>query len=98
MLPIVFQELPNVLFQINVCWSLGSHSAIPLFAKEWTGSPAIPKLILAFIFPLIENTGQLPMPIYFWEYLQKLVYQKVFKIADFLLDSIFHRNKIIISV
>jgi len=28
---------------------LGSHSAIPLFAKEWKGSPATPKLILAFI-------------------------------------------------
>jgi len=61
MLPIVFRELHNVLFQINVCWSLGSHSAIPLFTKEWKGSPATPKLILAFIhFTLIENTGQLP--------------------------------------
>ena len=72
MLQIVFRELHNVLFQINVYWSLGSHSAIPLFAKEWKGSPATPKLILAFKFPLIENTGQLPMPKFFWEYLRKL--------------------------
>jgi len=77
MLPIVFRELHNVLFQINVCWNLESHSAIPLLAKEWKGSPATPKLILAFIhFTLIENTGQLPK--FFWEYLRKLkVYQKV---------------------
>ena len=27
----------------------GKISAIPLFTKEWKGSPAIPKLILAFI-------------------------------------------------
>jgi hypothetical protein len=24
-----------VLFQINVCWSLVSHSAIPLLGKAW---------------------------------------------------------------
>ena len=55
----------------------GKISAIPLFTKEWKGSPAAPKLILALIFPLIENTGQLPMPKFFWEYLRKLVHQKV---------------------
>ena len=39
----------------------GKISAIPLFTKEWKGSPATPKLILAFIhFTLIENSGQLP--------------------------------------
>ena len=55
----------------------GKISAIPLFTKEWKGSPATPKLILALIFPLIENTGQLPMPKFFWEYLRKLRYIKV---------------------
>ena len=56
----------------------GKISAIPLFTKEWKGSPATPKLILALIFPLIENTGHLPMPKFFYEYLRKLkVYQKV---------------------
>ena len=54
----------------------GKISAIPLFTKEWKGSPATPKLILALIFPLIENTGQLPK--YFWEYLRELRYIKTF--------------------
>ena len=53
----------------------GKISAIPLFTKEWKGSPATPKLILALIFYLIENTGQLPK--FFRKYLRKLnVYQK----------------------
>ena len=55
----------------------GKISAIPLFTKEWKGSPATPKLILALIFPLIENTGQLPMPKFFYEYLRILRYTKV---------------------
>ena len=68
---------PQCIISNQRLLELGITLCYPTFRKEWKGSPATPKLILALIFPLIENTGQLPMPKFFWEYLRKLVYQKV---------------------